>query len=87
MNTNIYKVVNSGEMITLPSKKAESGTINKRVVLLKEMGNAWANEYVCSLFGNNATLQLYKDDLVAAALSFTTSEHNDKTYQEITVTD
>ncbi|MDO4159858.1 MAG: DUF3127 domain-containing protein [Prevotellaceae bacterium] len=85
--TKIYRVVSCGEMETVQRRNADEGLLNKRNIVLKEMGDNWADELAATLLGNNAQLQFYKGDMVAATLRFTAKEYKDKYYQEVTVTD
>jgi hypothetical protein len=81
----ILKVVKCGEMFSVKSEKTESGQLNKRNLVLKELGGKYANEYYVSVLGNAASLQFYENDLVAVSLRFQVREYNDQTFQDITV--
>ena len=81
----ILKVVKCGEMFSVKSEKTESGQLNKRNLVLKELGGKYANEYYVSVLGNAASLQFYENDLVAVNLRFQVREYNDQTFQDITV--
>ena len=81
----ILKVVKCGEMFSVKSEKTESGQLNKRNLVLKELGGKYANEYYVSVLGNAASLQFYENDLVAVNLRFLVREYNDQTFQDITV--
>lgn len=85
MQTKILKVVKCGEMFSVKSEKTESGQLNKRNLVLKELGGKYANEYYVSVLGNAASLQFYENDLVAVNLRFQVREYNDQTFQDITV--
>ncbi len=87
MQTKILKVVKSGDMFSVKSEKSENGQLNKRNLVLKELGGKFENEYVVSVLGNAASLQFYENDLVAVTLRFQTREYNGQTFQDITVTD
>ena len=75
MQTKILKVVKSGEMFSVKSEKSETGQLNKRNLVLKELGGKFENEYAVSVLGN------------AASLVFAAREYNGQTFQDITVTD
>ena len=85
MQTKILKVVKCGEMFSVKSEKSEGGQLNKRNLVLKELGGKYANEYLVSVLGNTASLKFYENDLVAVNLRFLVREYNDQTFQDITV--
>ena len=87
MQTNILKVVKCGEMFSVKSEKSETGQLNKRNLVLKELGGKFENEYAVAVLGNAASLQFYENDLVAVTLRFQTREFNGQTYQDITATE
>ena len=87
MQTIILKVTKCGEMFSVKSEKSETGQLNKRNLVLKELGGKFENEYVVSVLGNAASLQFYEGDLVAVTLRFQTREYNGQVFQDITVTD
>ena len=85
MQAKILKVVQCGEVVAVPSQKAESGQVMKRTVVLQELGGRYEDSYAATLVGAAAETTFAKGDLVAARLYFTTREHNDSVYQSITV--
>lgn len=87
METKILKVVKSGEMISVPSEKAEGGKLNKRTLVLQELGGKYENQYVVSTFGALANVRCEEGCLVAATLRFQTHEHNGAEYQDIVATE
>ena len=88
METKILKVVRQGEAFGVQSAKAESGTIQKCNIVLREMGGGkFENEYVCAMLGNLAACRFYEGDVVAATLRFSTHEYQGQTFQEILATD
>ena len=87
MQTKILKVVKSGDKFSVKSEKSETGQLNKRNLVLKELGGKFENEYAVSVLGNAASLELNEDDLVAVTLRFQTREYNGQLFQDITVTD
>ncbi len=86
MNNNIYKVAACGAVFQVKSEKSETGTLAKRPIVLKELGGRYADEYAATLLGNAALCEYAPGDLVAAALRFTTHEHNGQVYQDVTIT-
>ena len=82
--TQIFKVVFCGDVFSVKSEKSENGQLNKRIIVLQELGGKYENRYCVSVLGNLAQCQWYENDLVAAALRFTTHEVNGQHYQDIT---
>ena len=70
-------------MLSVKSEKSETGQLNKRNLVLKELGGKFENEYVVSVLGNAASLQFSEGDLVALTLRFQTRDYQGQTYQEI----
>ena len=87
METKILKVVKCGEMFSVKSEKSENGQLNKRHLVLKELGGKFENEYAVAILGNAAQLQFYEDDLVLVTLRFQTREYNGQAFQDITATE
>ena len=58
-----------------------------RVIVLKELGGKFENEYVCAMLGNLAACRFYEGDVVVATLRFSTHEYQGQTFQEILATD
>jgi len=69
------------------SEKSETGVLNKRNLVLKELGGKFENEYAVSVLGNAASLVFYENDLVVVTLRFQTREFNGQTFQDIVATD
>ena len=87
METKILKVVKCGEMFTVKSEKSENGQLNKRNLVLKELGGKYENEYAVAVLGSAATLQFYENDMVVVTLRFTTHEFQGQVFQEVLATD
>ncbi len=87
METKILKVVKCGEMFTVKSEKSENGQLNKRNLVLKELGGKYENEYAVAVLGSAATLQFYENDMVVVTLRFTTHEYQGQVFQEVLATD
>lgn len=83
----IFKVVAQSETIAVLSQKAEGGQISKSNIVLQEPGGKYENSYVASVLGELANIRFAKDDLVVAALRFSTKEYNGQVYQDIVVTE
>ena len=88
METRILKVVRQGEAFSVQSAKAETGTIQKCNIVLRELGGSkFENEYVCAMLGNLAACRFYEGDIVCATLRFSTHEYQGQTFQEVLATD
>ena len=87
METKILKVVRQGEAFSVQSAKAESGTIKKCNIVLRELGSKFENEYVCAMLGNLAACRFNEGDLVVATMRFSTHEYQGQVFQEILATD
>lgn len=74
-------------MFSVRSEKSENGQLNKRNLVLKELGSQYEDEYLCALFGSLATCQFAEGELVAASLRFQTHEVNGQFYQDIVAND
>ena len=71
----------------MKSEKSETGVLNKRNLVLKELGGKFENEYAVNVLGNAASLVFYENDLVVVTLRFQTREFNGQTFQDIVATD
>ena len=80
----ILRVLKSGAMTTAQS---ENGVINKRQLVLQELGDKWANCYVVTVFRNLATIEFAEGELVVASMQFRTHEYNGQTYMDVVATD
>ena len=81
----IFKVTAQGEAYAVQSQKAESGQLMKCNVVLQELGGKYENSYVAAILGEQARMKFEKDDIVVAALRFSTREYNGQVYQDIVV--
>ena len=81
----IFKVVAQSETFQVPSQKAEGGQISKCNIVLQELGGKYENSYVAAILGEQARMKFEKDDIVVAALRFSTREYNGQVYQDIVV--
>ena len=85
MNTMILRVKKCGVMTTVQSEKSENGVLNKRVLVLQELGGKYENSYAVTVLGNLATIEWSEGELVACALSFRTHEHNGQVFMDVVV--
>ena len=83
METKILRVVKCGESFTVKSEKAEGGQLNKRQLVLQELGGKYEPTYVVTALGNLATIEFMEGDLVFATLRFQSREYNGQTYIDI----
>ena len=88
MVTKILRVVRQGEAFSVQSSKQESGSIQKCMIVLRELGGSkFENEFVCTMLGNLAGCKFYEGDVVIATLRFSTHEYQGQTYQEVLASD
>ena len=87
METKILRVVKCGEMFSVKSEKSEGGLLNKRNLVLQELGGRFENQYAVSVLGNLAQLQFYEGDLVMATLRFGCREYNGQMFRDIVATE
>ena len=80
----ILRVKKCGAMTTAQS---ENGVINKRMLVLQELGDKWANAYVVTVFRNLATIEFSEGELVVASMQFRTHEYNGQIYMDIVAND
>ena len=81
----LFKVQAQSEVFFVPSQKAEGGQLPKCNIVLQEIGGKYENSYVATILGEQAKMRFSKDDLVVAALRFSTREYNGQVYQDIVV--
>ncbi len=85
----ILKVVQQGQPYTVPSTKSENGQTQKCNMVLQRLGGPFEDQFLVTLWGNDALVRYDKDDLVVAVLRFSTHEYNSgqgmQTFQDITV--
>lgn len=65
--------------------KTDGSILSKCTIVLQEIGGKYANSYVCTLLGVDATIKYFPGDIVYAALRFQHSEYQGKFYQDISV--
>ena len=83
MEARILRVVKCGECFTVKSEKSENGVLNKRTLVLQELGGKYEPTYVVSVLGNMATLQYNEGDIVIATLRFQAREYNGQMFMDI----
>jgi hypothetical protein len=82
---HFFRVMAQSDTFVVPSQKAEGGQISKCNIVLRELGGKYENSYVATMLGEQANIRFAKDELVAAALRFSTREYNGQVYQDIVV--
>ena len=82
---HFFRVMAQSDTFAVPSQKAEGGQISKCNIVLRELGGKYENSYVATMLGEQANMRFVKDELVAAALRFSTREYNGQVYQDIVV--
>ena len=81
---NFYRVKSQSETFFVQSQKAEGGQVSMCNVVLQELGGKFENQYVATIFGEQARIRFELNDLVAASLRFSTREYNGQTYLAVT---
>ena len=84
METKILRVVAQSEVMRVPSKKKEGEEVAKSIIRLREL-NSFGDEFLATLWGNDALCQFERGKLVAVSLWFNTHESNGAYYQDIVV--
>lgn len=93
MITGIFKVLGCGDLIQVPSQKAEGGFINKKFIRLQEFGgynhqdtaDRQSNAIIATMIGNTAQCNFYSGDLVAVSYRTSIREYQGNWYQDITI--
>ena len=87
MQTMILRVVKCGKCFTVKSEKSEGGVLNKRTLVLQELGGKFEPTYVVSALGNLATIQFDEGDIVIATLRFQSREYNGQVFMDVVATE
>lgn len=87
MQTMLLKVVACGDMISVKSEKAEGGQLNKRQLVLQELGGKYEPTYVVTALGDLATMEFSEGELVFATMRFQGREYNGQKYMDIVATE
>ena len=87
MQTMLLRVVTCGDMFSVKSEKAENGQLNKRQLVLQELGGKYEPTYVVTALGNLAALQFSEGELVFVTMRFQSREYNGQTYMDIIATE
>ena len=87
MEARILRVLKCGECFTVKSEKSENGVLNKRTLVLQELGGKYENSYVVSALGNLATIQFGEGDIVIATLKFQAREYNGQAFMDVVATE
>ena len=83
MKTMILRVKKCGVMTSVQSEKSENGVLQKRTLVLQELGGKYANCYVVIVLGNLATIEWAENQLVVADLRFQTHEYNGQVFMDV----
>ena len=83
MEARILRVVKCGECFTVKSEKSEGGVLNKRQLVLQELGGKYEPTYVVNTLGNLATLDYSEGDIVIATLKFQAREYNGQMFMDV----
>ena len=83
----ILRVKKSGAMTSMQSEKAEGGVLNKRTLVLQELGGKYANSYVVTVLGNLATIEFAENELVVCSMRFQVREYQGQYFMDIVAND
>ena len=83
----LLKVVKCGECFTVKSEKRECGVLNKRNLVLQELGGKYEPTYVVSALGDLATMEFSEGDLVFATLKCQSRECNGQLFMDVIATE
>ena len=87
MKEQVLRVVKCGECFSVKSEKSEGGMLNKRTLVLQELGGKYEPTYVVSILGSLATLEFQEGDLVIATLRFSSREYNGQMFMDVVATE
>ena len=87
MTERILRVLKCGERFSVKSEKSEGGSLDKRNLVLQELGGKYEPSYVVSALGNLASLEFKEGDLVIATLKFQHREYNGQTFMDVVATE
>ena len=87
MQTMLLKVISCGDMFSVKSEKAENGQLNKRQLVLQELGGKYEPTYVVTALGELATMEFSEGELVFATMRFQGREFNGQKYMDIVATE
>lgn len=79
------KIERCGEVFAVRSEKSEQGTISKRVAVLSDWCGRYPDRYVAVMLGDVAQADIRVADIIYGELRFQTHDHNEQTYQDITL--
>ena len=83
MEARILRVLKCGECFTVKSEKSESGVLNRRTLVLQELGGKYEPTYVATVLGNLATIEYNEGDIVIATLKFQAREYNGQMFMDV----
>ena len=83
----LLRVVTCGDMFSVKSEKAENGQLNKRQLVLQELGGKYEPTYVVTALGDLATMEFSEGELVFATMRFQGREFNGQKYMDIVATE
>ena len=87
MQPMLLKVLSCGDMFSVKSEKAENGQLNKRQLVLQELGGKYEPTYVVTALGELATMEFSEGELVFATMRFQGREFNGQKYMDIVATE
>lgn len=79
---NLFRISSVGVLESVASNKEPGKTINRRTLVLQEMGGTYSDAFVCTAIDKEATMELKAGQIVVASLRFSVQEYNGKNYQD-----
>ena len=67
--------------------RSRPSMLNKRTLVLQELGGKYENSYVVSVLGNLASIQFNEGDIVIATLRFQSREYNGQAFMDVIATE
>lgn len=81
----IFRVISQTPVVQVPR---QDGThTSKSIIVVQEIGGKYENAFAAVLLGNMASLKFYQNDIVYAALRFSTREVQGNIYMDCNVQD
>ena len=81
----IFRVVTQTPVVSV--QRQDGTQTQKCTLVLQELGGKYENTFAATMLGNMTSLKFYQNDIVFAALRFSTREYNQQIYMDCTVQD
>ena len=81
----IFRVVTQTPVVSV--QRQDGTQTQKCTLVLQELGGKYENSFAATMLGNMTSLKFYQNDIVFAALRFSTREYNQQIYMDCMVQD